>query len=90
MSHLGPSNCSRPRGPSIALPCARSLFDEIDAALDTQRTQALAQHMLAEKGAQSIFVSHRQPLIEGAPCLVGTYSLGGARSRAVSVFFGKA
>ena len=34
-----------------------SLFDEIDAALDAQRTQALAQYMIGTGQGQSIFVS---------------------------------
>ena len=38
------------------------LFDEIDAALDTQRTQALARHVAARQGSQAIFVSHRPPM----------------------------
>ena len=52
------------------------LFDEIDAALDTQRTQALAHHIAARRGSQAIFVSHRPPMIEAAERLVGVYSVG--------------
>ena len=35
------------------------LFDEIDAALDTQRVHALAQYVQRKGGAQTVFVSHR-------------------------------
>lgn len=87
MSHLGPSNCSRPRGPSIALPCARSLFDEIDAALDTQRTQALANHVKRRGRSQTLFVSHRPQMIEASDHLVGTYTADGG-SRSVTAAFG--
>ena len=61
------------------------LFDEIDAALDVQKTQALARHMAASRGVQCIFVSHRTQLIEAAERLVGTYTFrGGSRSVSIS------
>ena len=61
------------------------LFDEIDAALDTQRVSALAAHVAVRKGAQSVFVSHRKELIEASHRLVGTYTLdGGAQSVSLS------
>ena len=61
------------------------IFDEIDAALDTQRTQALATHVAA-RNTQSIFVSHRPQLIDASSLLVGTYLLGGASHSVVAAF----
>ena len=62
------------------------LFDEIDAALDTQRVQALAEHVRSRNGSQSIFVSHRRELIEASGRLLGVYTCGGG-SQAVSLGF---
>ena len=60
------------------------LFDEIDAALDTQRVQALAHHVCSKGSTQCVFVSHRRELIEAAGRLLGTYTLDGG-SHAVSL-----
>ena len=62
------------------------LFDEIDAALDTQRVQALADYVRQKSSVQTVFVSHRKELIEASGRLLGTYTLDGA-SQSVSVGF---
>ena len=63
------------------------LFDEIDAALDTQKVRALAEHVRARAAGQTVFVSHRKELIEASGRLVGTFMVNGG-TRAVSVPFG--
>jgi chromosome segregation ATPase len=63
------------------------LFDEIDAALDTQKVRALAEHVRARAAGQTVFVSHRKELIEASGRLVGTFMVDGG-TRAVSVPFG--
>ena len=61
------------------------LFDEIDAALDTQRVHALAAYVRARAASQTVFVSHRKELIEASTTLLGTYSLdGGSQSVCLS------
>ena len=62
------------------------LFDEIDAALDTERVQALAKHVRTRVSSQTLFVSHRKELIEASGRLIGTYSLDGG-AQAVSMSF---
>jgi chromosome segregation protein len=62
------------------------LFDEIDAALDSQRVKALADHVCTRKETQSVFVSHRRELIEASGRLLGTYTLNGG-SQVVSLGF---
>ena len=62
------------------------LFDEIDAALDTQKVAALAKLVKARDSGQTIFVSHRNELIEASERLVGTYTCEGY-SQTVSVSF---
>jgi len=68
--------------PDASHPC---LYDEVDAALDTRRTKALADFMAQREGAQSIFVSHRPELLEAATMLVGCYVGESGGSQAVSV-----
>jgi len=63
------------------------IFDEIDAALDTQRTQELARHVAARVGSQAIFVSHRPSMIEAANVLIGVYSMGGCSETICVNFF---
>ena len=63
------------------------LFDEIDAALDTHKVRALAEHVRARAAGQTVFVSHRKELIEASGRLVGTFMVNGG-TRAVSVPFG--
>ena len=65
------------------------LFDEIDAALDSQRVHALAAHVRARKSSQSVFVSHRRELIEASRRLLGVYTRGDG-SHTVSVGFSAA
>ena len=66
------------------------LFDEIDAALDTQRVQGLTQHFTSpgENGKprqQRILVSHRREPIEASGRLIGTYSrVGGSATASVA------
>jgi len=61
------------------------LFDEIDAALDTHKVQALAEHVATRRNGQALFVSHRKELIEASGKLVGTYMRdGGTQSVTVS------
>lgn len=62
------------------------IFDEVDAALDTQRAQALARYVASREGSQAVFVSHRPPMIEVANRLVGVYSSGnGSHSVCISL-----
>lgn len=72
---------------SDASPPPFVLFDEIDAALDTQKVRALAEHVRARAAGQTVFVSHRKELIEASGRLVGTFMVDGG-TRAVSVPFG--
>ena len=62
------------------------LFDEVDAALDTQRVQALANHMRRHSTSQSLFVSHRKELIEASARLLGTYTKDGGSHTVVMRF----
>lgn len=62
------------------------LFDEIDAALDTQRVQALADHVVQRTFSQTLFVSHRKELIEASGRLLGTYTFNGG-SQSVTMSF---
>jgi len=61
------------------------LFDEIDAALDSRRTQALAAYIRAQS-FQSIFISHRPQMLDVSRQLIGTYSLCGASQSAALAF----
>ncbi|EOD07160.1 hypothetical protein EMIHUDRAFT_448505 [Emiliania huxleyi CCMP1516] len=70
--------------PDASHPC---LYDEVDAALDTRRTKALADFMAQREGAQSIFVSHRPELLEAATMLVGCYVGESGGSQAVHAAF---
>ena len=74
-------------GEADASPPPFVLFDEIDAALDTQKVRALAEHVRARAAGQTVFVSHRKELIEASGRLVGTFMVDGG-TRAVSVPFG--
>jgi chromosome segregation ATPase len=67
--------------PGAPHPC---FYDEVDAALDTRRTRALAELVAARPGAQSVFVSHRPEMVEAASMLVGCYVGQGGGSRVVS------
>lgn len=67
--------------PGAPHPC---FYDEVDAALDTRRTRALADLVGARPGAQSIFVSHRPEMVQAARMLVGCYIGQGGASRVVS------
>lgn len=42
------------------------IFDEIDAALDTQRVHALAQHVRSRASSQTLFISHRKEVRHAA------------------------
>ena len=61
------------------------IFDEIDAALDTQRVQALAKFVTA-RSRQSVFVSHRPQLIDVSNHIIGTYTLDGSAQSVVAAF----
>jgi chromosome segregation ATPase len=60
-----------------------------DAALDTQRVRALAEHVgRRHTTTQAIFVSHRKEMIDAAATLVGTYTLDGG-AQTVALRFGE-
>ena len=51
-----------------------------------RRTGALVELIRSRTDLQSVFVSHRQPLIEGANALVGAYAAAPTSSRTVTLW----